>query len=129
MDDPDKEVRLLEKLATIREGFLHRTQSELPLLVELLGRVQSGDSTGLAPLKHLVHRLHGSAAIFEFAALSSSAGQIEDLLEGFANAPTVAIDALVLDRLAECGRQLTLRIGSATISGTNHPTGNSTTRQ
>ena len=114
MGELDREARLLEKLATIREGFLHRTQSELPLLLELLGRIQAGDSTGLAPLKHLAHRLHGSAAIFEFAALSSSAGQIEDLLDEITAGPTAAIDTLAIARLVEYGRQLTLRIGAAT---------------
>jgi hypothetical protein len=116
MDDLDKEARLLEKLAMIREGFLHRTRGELPLLFELLGRIQAGDSTGLVQLQTFAHRIRGSGAIFDFAAISESAGQIESLLEVLVGAPAAvaAVDPHDLGRLVECGRRLALEIGAAT---------------
>jgi HPt (histidine-containing phosphotransfer) domain-containing protein len=115
MDDPDKAARLLEKLATIREGFLHRTRGELPLLLELLGRIEAGDSTGLVQLQVFAHRIHGSGAVFDFAAISESAGQIENLLGVLVGTPAAAaVDPRDLGRLVQCGRRLALEIGAAT---------------
>jgi len=79
--DFDKEARLLEQLTGIRESFLKRTRGELPLLRALLGRIQAGDSTALVQLQIFAHRIHGSGATFDFAAISESAGQVEKLLE------------------------------------------------
>jgi HPt (histidine-containing phosphotransfer) domain-containing protein len=118
MDDFDKEARLLEQLAGIRESFLHRAQGDLPLLRELLGRIQAGDSTGLMQLQTFAHRIHGSGATFDFAAISESAGQIENLLEvliGTSAAPVV--EPHDLRCLVECGRRLELEIGAATTQG------------
>jgi HPt (histidine-containing phosphotransfer) domain-containing protein len=115
MDDLDKEAQLLGKLAMIRESFLHRTRGELPLLFELLGRIQAGDSTGLVQLQTFAHRIHGSGATFDFAAISESAGQIENLLGVLVGAPAAAaVDPHDLGRLVECGRRLALEIGAAT---------------
>jgi HPt (histidine-containing phosphotransfer) domain-containing protein len=115
MDNLDKEARLLGKLAAIREGFLQRTRSELPILLELLGRVQAGDSTGLAQLRIYAHRIHGSGATFDFAAISESAGQIENLLEILIGTPAAAaVEPHTLRRLVECGRRLALEISAAT---------------
>jgi HPt (histidine-containing phosphotransfer) domain-containing protein len=118
MDDLDKKARLLEKLATIRESFLHRTRGELPLLLELLGRIQAGDSAGLVQLQNFAHRIHGSGASFDFAAISESAAQIESLLDALVGAPAAAaLDPRDLGRLVECGRRLALEIGAATAQG------------
>jgi chemotaxis protein histidine kinase CheA len=115
MDDLDKEARLLGKLATIRQNFLQRTRGELPVLLELLERIQAGDSTVLAQLQKFAHRIHGSGAIFDFAAISESAGQIENLLEEFIGTPAAsAVEPRDLRRLMECGRRLALEIGAAT---------------
>jgi DNA-binding response OmpR family regulator len=111
----DKEARSLGELAAVRENFLQRTRGELPLLRERLARIQEGDSTGLAQLQNFAHRIHGSGAIFDFAAISQSAGQIERLCEVFiGNSVDAAVAPLDLKRLVECGRQLTLEIGAAT---------------
>jgi HPt (histidine-containing phosphotransfer) domain-containing protein len=115
MDDFDKETLLLEKLATIRETFLQRTRGELPVLLDLLGRMQAGDSTGLAQLQIFAHRIHGSGATFDFAAISDSAGRIENLLEVLIG---TRADSVVephdLNCLVEYGRRLAAEIGAAT---------------
>jgi len=118
MDDVDKEARLLGQLAGIRESFLRRTQGDLPLLRELLARIQAGDSTGLVQLQTYAHRIHGGGATFDFAAISESAGQVENLLDvliGTSAAPVV--EPHDLRRLVECGRRLVLEIGAATTQG------------
>jgi CheY-like chemotaxis protein len=118
MEALDKEARLLGQLATIRESFVHRARGELPLFLELLGRLQAGDSTGLAQLHSFAHRLHGSGATFDLAAISESAGQIENLLKVVVGAPAAAtVDPLDLGRLMECGRRLALEIRAATTQG------------
>jgi HPt (histidine-containing phosphotransfer) domain-containing protein len=119
MDDLDKEAQLLRQLAGIRQSFLHRTRAELPRLRELLGRIQAGDSTGLAPLQIFAHRIRGSGATFDFAAISESAGQLDSLLEVIIAASAAsAVEPHNLRCLAECGRRLELEIGSATTQGT-----------
>ncbi|MGA2187098.1 MAG: Hpt domain-containing protein [Steroidobacteraceae bacterium] len=116
MNDLDKQARMLGELATIRESFLHRTRGELPLFFELLGRIQAGDLTALVQLQSFAHRIHGSGATFNFARISESAGQIENLLQVLAGAPSAAaVDSDDLDRLVECGRQLALEIGAAPL--------------
>ena len=118
MDDFDKKIRLLGQLAALRERFLQRTRGELPILSELLGRIQAGDSTGFAQLQVLTHRIHGSGATFDFAAISESAGQIEKLLEALiAMSAASTVEPHDLRSLAECGRRLVLEIGAATIQG------------
>jgi hypothetical protein len=115
MDDFDKEARLLGKLATIRESFLQRTRGELPLFLELLGRIQAGDSTGLVQLRIFAHRIHGSGATFDFAAISESAGQIENLLEILIGPPAASVvEPHDLHCLVEWGRRLAVEIGAAT---------------
>ena len=117
MDDFDKEARLLGQLAVIRESFLQRTRGELPLLRELLGRIQAGDSTGLAQLQVVAHRIHGSGATFNFAAISESAGRVENWLELFGTSATSVVEPHDLRCLVECGRRLVLEIGAATTQG------------
>jgi HPt (histidine-containing phosphotransfer) domain-containing protein len=115
IDNLDKETRLLGKLTAIRESFLQRTRSELPVLLELLGRIQAGDTTGLAQLQIYAHRIHGSGATFDFVAISESAGQIENLLEPLIGTPAAsAVEPHDLRCVVECGRQLALEIGTAT---------------
>ena len=118
MDDDDKEAPLLEKLAAIRQSFLMRTRGEVPLLLELIGRIQAADSTALVQLQNFAHRIHGSGATFDFPAISEGAGQIENLLDAFIGTPAAsAAEPHVLGRLVECGRLLVLEIGAATTQG------------
>jgi chemotaxis protein histidine kinase CheA len=118
MDDLDKEARLLRQLAEIRENFLRRTRAELPRLREMLGRIQAGDSTGLVPLQIFAHRIRGSGATFDFAAISESAGQIDNLLEVIIGTSAASVvEPHNLRCLADCGRRLELEIGAATTQG------------
>jgi len=114
-EDLANNARLLEKLAEIRESFLLRTQGELPRLCALLERLQAGDSMELAQLQILVHRIHGSAATFEFDAISGSAGRVEHLAEVLlATSAASVVESHDLRCLVECGRRLVQDIGTAT---------------
>jgi chemotaxis protein histidine kinase CheA len=114
--DFDKEARLRVHLARIRESFLQRMRGDLPLLHELLERLQAGESTGLAQLQSFAHRIHGSGATFNFTAISESAGRIENLLEGLIGTPAASVvEPHDLRFLVECGRRLALEIGAATM--------------
>jgi len=118
MNDFDKEALLLGQLARIRERFLQRAQGELPLLRELLGRLQAGDLTGLAQLRVFAHRIRGSGATFDFAAIGESARQVETLTERLiGTSAAAAVDAHDLHCLIECGQRLVLQIGGATTHG------------
>jgi HPt (histidine-containing phosphotransfer) domain-containing protein len=114
VSDLDNETRLLGKVADVRDCFLQRTRGELPLLLELLGSTQAGDSAGLAQLQIYAHGIRGSAAIFDFSAMSESAGQIEDLLGVLIGTSAAsAVEPHDRRRLEECGRRLALEIGAA----------------
>jgi HPt (histidine-containing phosphotransfer) domain-containing protein len=119
MNDLDKEARLLEQLAKIRENFLLRMRGQLPLLRELLERIRAGDSSALVPLRILAHRIHCSGATFDFAAVSASAGQIEDLLEALiGTSADPAIEPQDWRPLLEHGERFAVEIGAATVQGT-----------
>jgi HPt (histidine-containing phosphotransfer) domain-containing protein len=105
---------MLGKLAAIRQSFLQRTRSGLPVLLELLDRLQAGDATGLLQLHSYVHRIRGGGATFEFAAISKRAGEIEDLLDLVIGISTVpVVEAHAQRRLLKYGRRLALEIGAA----------------
>jgi HPt (histidine-containing phosphotransfer) domain-containing protein len=115
LSDFDKEARLLGQLARVRERFLLRAQGELPLLRELLEGIQAGDLKRLVQLRIFVHRIHGTGATFDFAAISASARQIENFLEVLIGTPAASvIEPHDLRCLIEYGRRLELEIGAAT---------------
>jgi HPt (histidine-containing phosphotransfer) domain-containing protein len=117
-DDSDKSARLLETLAEIRESFLLRTRGELPRLRALLERMQAGDAMELAQLQILVHRIHGSAATFDFAAISRSAARAEHLAEALLGTSAASVvDAHDLRCLVGCVQRLVQEIGAATTEG------------
>jgi chemotaxis protein histidine kinase CheA len=109
---------VLAELAGIQQNFLQRARGELPLLLERLQRIQAGDATELARLQDYAHRIHGSGAVFEFAAISESAWQVENLCEQLiATSVESAVAPHNLHRLVEFGRRLALEIGAATTPG------------
>jgi CheY-like chemotaxis protein len=115
MHDFGEQAALAGRLAAIRETFLRRTRGELPVLLELLARIQAGDSTGLVPLKTYAHRINGSGATLAFAAISRSAGSLENLLEALIGTPEAgAVEPHHLRCLVEWGQRLALDIGAAT---------------
>jgi HPt (histidine-containing phosphotransfer) domain-containing protein len=116
MDDLAKEARMLRQLEGIRVSFLQHTRGELPLLLDLLGTIGAGDSTGLVELQYIAHRIHGSGATFNFSAISENAGQLENMLEVLMGASAASVvQPRDLHRLAECGRRLAAEIGAATV--------------
>jgi HPt (histidine-containing phosphotransfer) domain-containing protein len=118
MRDFDREAALSKGLAAIRESFLQRTRGELPVIFELLARIQAGDSSGLVQLRTYAHRIHGSGATFDFAAISQSARQFEKLIEALMGTPAApAAEPHDLSCLVESGRRLALEIGAATTQG------------
>jgi HPt (histidine-containing phosphotransfer) domain-containing protein len=118
MNDFGKEACLLEQLARIRERFLQRAQGELPLLRELLGRIQAGDLTGLVQLQIFAHRICGTGATFDFAAISESARQLEKFLKVLIGTSAASVvETHDLRCLVECGERLVLQIGAATTQG------------
>jgi hypothetical protein len=119
MDDIAKEARLLEQLVKIRENFLRRIRGQLPLLRELLVRIRAGDSSALLQLQVLAHRIHGSGGTFDFAVVSASAGQLEDMLQALIGT-SAAPDSEPQDwrLLLEHGERLALEIGGATVQET-----------
>jgi hypothetical protein len=120
--DHDKEARLLGQLARIRERFLQRAHGELPLLHELLERIQAGDLTGLVQLRVFAHRIHGTGATFDCTAISDSARQLENLLEALiATSAACVVEPHALPQLLECGRRLELELGAATTQGPGFP--------
>jgi HPt (histidine-containing phosphotransfer) domain-containing protein len=118
MTEAGNSANLLVQLAQIRERFLQRAQGELPLLRKLLWRIEAGDSTELLQLQIFAHRICGSAATFEFAAISERARQLEKLLDvliGTSGASLVGAHDLCC--LVECGQRLVLEIGTAASQG------------
>jgi HPt (histidine-containing phosphotransfer) domain-containing protein len=67
----------------------------------------------------LAHRIHGSGATFDFAAVSASAAQIEDLLEALIGTSALPdIESQDLRPLLEHGERFALEIGAATVQET-----------
>jgi HPt (histidine-containing phosphotransfer) domain-containing protein len=119
MVDLDNEARLLEHLAKIRENFLLRMRGQLPLLRGLLERIRAGDSSALVPLQILAHRIHGSGATFDCAAVSASARQVEDLLRVLIGISAASdIEPQDLRPLLEGGERFVLEISAASVQGT-----------
>jgi chemotaxis protein histidine kinase CheA len=80
--------------------------------------MQAGDSMELAQLQILVHRIHGSAATFDFDAISGSAGRVEHLVEVLLGTSAASVvEAHDLRCLVESGRLLVHEIGAATTKG------------
>lgn len=76
--------RQLDAIGTryIRRAVLQHRDAEA-----LVERMREGDYHCLADLDHVTHQLHGSAAMFEFRAVSERAGAINKLLKSFALDP------------------------------------------
>jgi len=117
-DDFDSDASLRTQLARIRENFLLRTRGDLPLLVELLGRIQAGDSTGFVQLQDFAHRICGSGATFDFTAISESARQVEKLIAILIDTSVASVvEPHSLHFLLESGRRLAREIDAATMQG------------
>jgi HPt (histidine-containing phosphotransfer) domain-containing protein len=74
------EAELREQVKILGEKFLLRTADQIITLREHIARFRSGDRDALAGMQELAHKIHGSGAMFGFAALSDRAGEIERLI-------------------------------------------------
>ena len=85
----DDRTRMQEQLATIGERYLRRTLGELVRLKELHAQVRSGSQQALKDLETIVHRVHGSGAMFGFDEVSQYAHSCEILCAEAAADPQV----------------------------------------
>lgn len=77
MDEKDK---LQQQMAEIGNRYLRRTLGELPRLHELVGQLLAAspaDPAGIEEIEQMVHKIHGSGAMFGFDALSERARDVE----------------------------------------------------
>jgi chemotaxis protein histidine kinase CheA len=86
----DDRIRMKEQLATIGERYLRRTLGELARLKELHAQVHSGSQQALKDLEVIVHRVHGSGAMFGFDEVSEHAHSCEILCAEAAADPLLA---------------------------------------
>lgn len=73
---PDRDA-LQAQLSALSAQFLERTRGHVDLLKSLLERIGRGDAAALLELRAVAHKIHGSGAMFGFAAISEPAGEIE----------------------------------------------------
>jgi hypothetical protein len=95
------DVRTQKRLDEIGTRFIRCTVDQLAELQSLAGRIHEGDAAGLAELENLTHQLYGSAAMFRFDVVSTTAGRINKLLKSFEVNPgtwdVALLDSLLID--------------------------------
>lgn len=77
MADPPS---MLSQLRDIGDRYLRRTLRESEQLQELVSKGIDGDTDCAKQTEQLAHKIHGSGAMFGFAAVSECAGKIEHLV-------------------------------------------------
>ena len=88
------QARLRDEVARLAGKFLERTGVQAVTLEQLNESLQAGDSSGLASMHEIAHRIHGSGATFNFPAVSACAGEIERLSENLlASKPVIDPDS------------------------------------
>jgi HPt (histidine-containing phosphotransfer) domain-containing protein len=76
----NEEEKLQAQIQDIGNRYLQRTLGELPRLRELLQQARAGDAEALAQSGRIVHKVHGSGAMFGFDAISDQARELEVLI-------------------------------------------------
>jgi HPt (histidine-containing phosphotransfer) domain-containing protein len=94
-DSSSGEAELREQVKALGEKFLLRTSEQITTLRAYVASLRSGDRNVLAGMQELAHKIHGSGAMFGFAALSDRAGEIERLIAAGAHATPDRLAALV----------------------------------
>lgn len=79
-DSSSGEAELREQVRVLGEKFLLRTADQIATLRVNVASLRSGDRDVLVGMQELAHKIHGSGAMFGFAALSERAGEIERLV-------------------------------------------------
>jgi two-component system cell cycle response regulator len=77
--DRGDEGRLREHVAQLSGKFLERSAAHAATLHRLIEDLQAGESTGLASMHEIAHKIHGAGATFDFPAVSECAQEIERL--------------------------------------------------
>ena len=86
-DSSSGEAELREQVKALGEKFLLRTADQVVTLRAHVASLRSGDWNALVGMQELAHKIHGSGAMFGFAALSDRAGEIERLVASAAARP------------------------------------------
>jgi len=72
------EAELREQVKVLAAKFLQRTASQIPQLQNELERLAAtGDRNALRIIQDIVHKIHGSGAMFGFDLISERAGDLE----------------------------------------------------
>jgi len=79
-DSGSGEAELREQVKVLGEKFLLRTADQIATLRAHVASLRGGDRNVLVGVQELAHKIHGSGAMFGFAALSEHAGAIERLI-------------------------------------------------
>jgi HPt (histidine-containing phosphotransfer) domain-containing protein len=101
-DSSPGEAELREQVKVLGEKFLLRTADQITTLRAHVARLRAGDEDVLVAMQELAHKIHGSGAMFGFAALSDRAGEIEHLIAAEPAAVGATADRLgaLIDELA-----------------------------
>lgn len=94
-DSSSGEAELREQVKALGEKFLLRTADQVVTLRAHVASLRSGDKDVLVGMQELAHKIHGSGAMFGFAALSDRAGEIERLIAAAARPTPDRLGALV----------------------------------
>jgi len=93
-DSSSGEAELREQVKALGEKFLLRTEDQIATLRAYVASLRSGDRNVLVGMQELAHKIHGSGAMFGFAALSDRAGEIERLVAPESSAAHATPDRL-----------------------------------
>jgi CheY-like chemotaxis protein len=119
VSDAADQVRLREQVVRLAGKFLERTGAQAATLRQLSESLQAGDSSGVASMHEIAHKINGSGAMFDFPAVSACAGEIEQLSHNLLAAEPAIDPASGLQmrtRLQTCIQQLVSAVESAAAS-------------
>ena len=104
MDDAQQ---IQEKLRSLGERYLRRTYSGMGQLEAAVADLRAGSPGALKEIERMMHKIHGSGAMFGFSAISECAGRGEMLC--VANPP----EASIADTLASYVEELRTQVQAA----------------
>jgi CheY-like chemotaxis protein len=116
MTGDGEQARLREQVAQRAGTFLESTGVQAMTLRQLSDSLQAGDSSCLASMHEIAHKIHGSGATFNFPAVSACAGEIERLSQNLLapkHVNDLASEAQIRTRLQASIQQLARAVESA----------------
>jgi HPt (histidine-containing phosphotransfer) domain-containing protein len=90
--------------------FVERSVEEITQLRQHLQDARAGDLAALHQVQQLAHRMHGTGAMFGFAAVGAGAEEIERVAERCAGSGA-AVDAATFEQLLGCMARLDKELG------------------